>query len=150
MFCHCSRFPFSRIWYSWNRKPCCFSTLTVFPSIYTVTIHWYLSVTWHLNYFSFLFIIVLDRERVKVWGEGQRKKERETSAGSSSAWSLPDAGLEFLTPRSRPEPKSRLGCLTEWANYMPRRLSSFPYRILFHCMGVLLVVYLSFTLWRTT
>ena len=49
--------------------------------------------------------------------EGQRETEgeRDSQAGSTLSVQSPTPGLISGTVRSRPEPKSRVGCLTDWA-----------------------------------
>jgi len=48
------------------------------------------------------------------WGErvGKGQREKESQAGSMPS-TEPDVGLNPTTPRSRPEPKSRVGCLMD-------------------------------------
>ena len=48
------------------------------------------------------------REKERALGEG---RERESQAGFT-LHAEPDAGLDPMTPRSQPEPKSRAGYLT--------------------------------------
>ena len=46
--------------------------------------------------------------------EGQRKMERENESQADSLLSAEqNMGLHLRTLRSRPEPKSRVGCLTD-------------------------------------
>ena len=51
-------------------------------------------------------------------GEGQRERERESPA-SSTLSAEPNAGLDPRTLRPRPELKSRVGRLTNWATQAP-------------------------------
>ena len=46
-----------------------------------------------------------------VWAE--RQGERESQAGFLPS-AEPDAGLDLMVLKSWPEPKSRVGCLTDW------------------------------------
>ena len=50
-------------------------------------------------------------EREKSRGGAEREGERESQAGSTHS-TEPDLGLNPTTRRSWPEPKSRVGCLT--------------------------------------
>uniref|UniRef100_A0ABI8A378 Uncharacterized protein n=1 Tax=Felis catus TaxID=9685 RepID=A0ABI8A378_FELCA len=69
---------------------------------------------------SFLLSLVTYFERARV-GEGQtgrerereRERERVSQAGSTLSAQSPMWGLNPRTVRSRPEPKSRVGCLTD-------------------------------------
>ena len=81
----------------------------------------YLKVAKRINMFLSLFIY-FERERASTWaGEGQRERERESQAGSLlSAQSLMP-GLNSRTARSWAEPKSRVGCLTNWATQAPHK-----------------------------
>ena len=60
--------------------------------------------------FSFCFLREREREREKERaGEGQRKRERENPKQAPYlAWNY-YTGLDLMTLRSRPEPKSRIG-----------------------------------------
>ena len=54
-----------------------------------------------------------ERERENVsGGEAEREGERESQAGSMLSVE-PHAGLDPVTVSSRPEPISRVGCLTD-------------------------------------
>ena len=58
-------------------------------------------------------------EREHMWtGEQQREKERKPQADSTLS-TEPDTELDFMTPRSWPELKSRVGCSTDWATRNP-------------------------------
>ena len=67
-----------------------------------------------LPFFKILFIHCRERERAHVHKsrEAQRKKEKESEADSLLSTD-PDAGLNPITLRSRPEPKSTVGHLTK-------------------------------------
>ena len=70
------------------------------------------------NLLRFIFIYLWERDREQA-GEGQRERETESQAGSMpSAQSLMWA-LNPWTMRSWPEPKLRVGCLTNWATLAP-------------------------------
>ena len=55
-----------------------------------------------------------EKKREEAEGQGERESE---SVFIPSA--QPDMGLDFMTLRSRPEPKSRVRCLTDGATQVP-------------------------------
>ena len=52
-------------------------------------------------------------------GDGQKEKERESQAGSTLPVQSPMWGSNQQVVRSRPEPRSRVGCSTDWATQAP-------------------------------
>lgn len=54
-----------------------------------------------------------EREGVSVLGEGEAAKRERESEVEAVLSVEPDAGLETMTLRSWPEPKSRVQCLTD-------------------------------------
>ena len=73
-----------------------------------------------LKEFSFILkSIHFERAHVHKLGRGrERGGERESKAGSTLTVE-PHVGLSPMTVISWPEPKSRVGCLTNWANQVP-------------------------------
>ena len=74
-----------------------------------------------MKFFNVYLFILRERDRVCVCaqtGEEQRKRERErereTQAGSTLSMQSPTQGLISQTTRSWPEPKLRVGHLTDW------------------------------------
>ena len=63
----------------------------------------------------FIFNVYLDRDRAQV-GEGQRERETQNpkrAPGSERSAQSPTRGLKSLMVRSRPEPKTTVGHLTD-------------------------------------
>ena len=54
-----------------------------------------------------------------VGGEAEEEGGRETQADSALS-TEPDVGLDLMTPRSLPEPKPRVGRLTNCATQVPQ------------------------------
>ena len=75
------------------------------------------------------FIYLVEREREWGKGKGQREKERESQATSTLS-AEPDTGLNPTILRSQPEPKSRVGCSTNWATQAPRRQKCFKRQLI--------------------
>ena len=98
-------------------------------------------------YFLFIYLFIFyerdwerererEREREKEWageggretesvhthmhesGERSRGRQRESQAVSTLSME-PDAGLDLTTLESWPDSKSRVGCSTYWANWVP-------------------------------
>ena len=99
-----------------------------------------------LSNISFIYIIIiifffLEREksnRVHEW-EGRNRRRGRESQGDSTQSAEPLAGLEVMTLRSwvswswscivmQPEPKARVGCLTNWATQAPSNLLN-PFKL---------------------
>ena len=73
----------------------------------------------HLSWGSSLFLSLFILRRRESTGERQREGERESQAVSVlTAWS-PTQGSNPWTMRSWPEPKPRVGPLTNWATQEP-------------------------------
>ena len=70
-------------------------------------------------FFNLLFIIVWEREW-KCVGRGRGRGRENLQQPPRSAGNPSDVGLDIVPLRSWPEPKSRVGCLTEWASYVLR------------------------------
>ena len=72
-----------------------------------------------MGFFGVFILRERERESTCTWaGEGQRKKERESQAGSSLiAWSLKWGSIS-QTVRSWLELKSRVGRLTDWPTHV--------------------------------
>ena len=69
----------------------------------------------HLIYFYLFEFIYFERVHAYTFMSGvraEREGERESQAGSMLSAVEPYAGLDPMTVRSQPEPKSRAGCLT--------------------------------------
>ena len=76
----------------------------------------------------FLCLSIYSRERVCTWGEGQKKRKRQ-SQGNFSQSMEPDAGLnpmilKITTLRSRPETKPSVGGLADCSTQAPHLLST--------------------------
>ena len=72
----------------------------------------------------FLFFLSLfiyfEREGGSTWGKGRKRgREREFQEGPTLSVQNPVWGSNSWTARSWPEPKSRVGCLTDWATQGP-------------------------------
>ena len=81
-----------------------------------------LVVTSNISAYIFFFTVYLflrEKKRVHKWGMDRERGERESQVGSAlSAQSLM-WGSNSQTMRSQPEPKPRVGCLTNWATHVP-------------------------------
>ena len=64
----------------------------------------------------------------------EREEERESQVGSTPSTEH-EEGLDFMTVRSRPEPKSRVGCSTNGATQAPLKLK------ILKRMTVVLIIY---------
>jgi len=74
------------------------------------------------SFILFFFSFILEKEKVCVCKQGRgRGRERESQADSALSVE-PDKGLDLTSLRSWPEPKSRAGCLTDWATQAPHCL----------------------------
>ena len=77
----------------------------------------------HLNSLKLFFnvyLFIVDREIDRGQaGEGQRERETESQAGSVPSAQSPMGGSSPQTVRSWPEPKPRVGRLTDWATQGP-------------------------------
>ena len=67
----------------------------------------------------FLMFIYFERKIECEWGEAERGRGRESQAGSVLSAQSPTWGSNSWTVRSWPEPKSRVGHLTDWATQAP-------------------------------
>ena len=76
----------------------------------------------------FYFERETDRQTDRQQGRGrERRKERESQAGSTLSAQSPMQGSNSWTMKSWPKPKSRVGCLTNWATQAPHEQGSCVY-----------------------
>ena len=74
--------------------------------------------------FGFVFVLFERESKSTHTGELGRGRGRGTERVLGSTPSLePDSGLDLTTVRSRPEPKSRVGYLTDRATQAPQLIS---------------------------
>ena len=106
----------------------------------------------HLSIVMCLYLILFwEGEKAGGRGMGRGQRERENQADSKPSVE-PNTGLQFMTLRSWPELKPRIGCLTEPTRH--------PFLLIFNCLsyirhnGLLIVigilVILSFFFWFYT
>ena len=86
------------------------------PSIFTRSFLW--AHTCLCPNFLFFFLNVRLFWEIK-WTSRGRGRERESQAGPMLSAQSPTWGSISWTTRSWPEPKSRIGCLTDWATQAP-------------------------------
>ena len=72
-----------------------------------------------LFFFNVYLCVLRERKHTSEWGRGQKGEgERESQTGSTFS-AEPDVRLNLTTMRSCPEPKSRVGHLTDWVTQAP-------------------------------
>ena len=67
---------------------------------------------------DYIYLFERESERERAWAGWRAEGERESQADSVPS-TEPNAGLHLTTLRSWPEPKSRVGRLTDWATQVP-------------------------------
>ena len=142
-------FPLNTILMKWPTEKRRFLWLSVGDSQYTLAFwrlwegtysfpYW----SWNLvclRFFFFKFISFWERQRQCKWGrDRERGRERIPSSSAPSVQSRTQ-GSNPRTVKSGPEPKPRVGRLTDWATQAPRNLAfyktlTFPQIRLGNCM----------------
>ena len=87
-----------------------------------------------------MFIYFWDRESL-CRGGAERRGNRESEAGSVLMADSPMQGSDSGTMRSWPKPKSRVGCLTDWASQEPL-LCPFLNRVVLLLLNVRIVFWI--------
>ena len=81
----------------------------------------------HLKIIYSLILIIFFQDFIYLW-EGEKERERQYKQREEQrkrisrphALSMePHMGFDLMTLKSWPEPKSRAGCLTNWATHVP-------------------------------
>ena len=81
--------------------------------------NWATQAPLYTLFFVCLFVCFFRERDSAQGGEKQRKRERENLKQAPHPVQSPKVGLNLRTLRSWPEPKSRVGSLTNWAASVP-------------------------------
>ena len=79
--------------------------------------------TWKMWVFYIYLFTLRHGERAHGWGRSwQRRRKRESQAGSASSVRSPNTRLDLTNHEIMSKPKSRVRCLTDWASQAPQKM----------------------------